>query len=565
MVNYTSGRAYRNNRGPLSQIPESPVMTSTKRPRTKSLPLVDDRSIVMPTKEHTLKSMLSDREAERRMRSLTDNYRFKAYFEPPVDLAASLKAMRKDLSDVPVLGVDGKVTDVYAKFEADKKLSAADKELIWKCLALVREAFLRMENVDPSIGKAPSRGGYQWNMNWKHIRAEIDQVLEAATLLNLNAADTRDAIIASIFSDSIKTTGNFIVHNIHGAQGAAQALSCFLDPRDPDNLATIERIMRAVREHQIAPPEFMARVVTILIAKKMQGRGEVKTDTVCGAGQNGSIERIYSKISDPFNKTHLNVDLTRIAFDEEERRLLSLIEIEAWYVPHPDNPDSKIAHAVIAGDHSINYNHPEGFAKIALIRGPDTEAIFEDPTVLHSLDSAVNSFADSFRVIRPEVHSLAISGLRRTKTAVERVTGIMRELFSGIIVGPKETPTTGIEKVMQAIERAHEKDPQLFTVEHKRISGAGRDYTDKAIEHIGNLLQCWFDTQGSIPFNPKDSIEPGAGKLPYWNTSLRYPDRDENGRVDLSTLNDLERKQFAFAEKIREIAVELLRAEQWIF
>lgn len=540
-------------------------MTTSKRPRTKSMPVVTDHGSVVPTKAHTLKNMLTDREADKKLRALTDNYRFKAYFVAPVDMAASLKAMRKDLSEVPVLGLDGKVTDVFAKFEADKKISAEDKELIWKCLTLVREAFLRMENIDPSIGKPPVRGGYQWNMNWKHIRAEIDQVLEAANLLGLNPVETRDAIIASIFSDSIKTKSNFIIHNIHGAYGAAQALSYVLDVRDPDNLATIERIARAVREHQIAPPEFMARVVTILIQKKLQGRGEAKTDTVCDIGQNGAIEHIYGKISDPFNKKHLNVDLTKIAFDQEEHRLLSLIEIDEWYVPHPENSDSKIAHAVIAGDHSINYNHPEGFAKIALIRGPDTEAIFEDPTVLHSLDSAVNSFADSFRVIRPEVHSLAISGLRRTKTAVERVTRIMRELFSGIIIGPKEAPTTGIQKVLQAIEKAHDKDPELFTVEHKRISGAGREYTDKVVEHIGMLLQDWFDTQGSIPFNPKDSIEPGALKLPYWNTSLKYPDRDENGRVDLSTLNELERKQFAFAERIREIAVELLRAEQWIF
>jgi hypothetical protein len=480
-------------------------------------------------------------------------------------MQASIKAMRTDLSEVPVMGKDGKVTDVFAKFEADELMSAEDKELIWKCLTLVREAFLRMENIDPAVGKPPVRGGYQWNMNWKHIRAEIDQVLEAAKLLNCSASETRDAIIASIFSDSIKTKGNFIVHNIHGAYGAAQALSYILDVRDPDNLATIERIAQAVREHQIAPPEFMARVATILIQKKLQGRGELKTDTVCDIGQNGAIENIYSKISDPFNKHHLNVDLTKIAFNQEEHRLLKLIEIDEWYVPHPENAHSKIAHAVIAGDHSINYNHPEGFAKIALIRGPDTEAIFEDPTVLHSLDSAVNSFADSFRVIRPEVHSLALSGLRRTKTAVERVTRIMRELFSGIIIGPKEEQTTGIEKVLQAIEKAHDKEPELFTVEHKRISGAGREYTDKVVEHIGNLLQDWFDTQGGIPFNPKSGVEPGALKLPYWNTSLKYPERDEHGRVDLSTLNELERKQFAFAERIREIAVELLRAEQWIF
>ncbi|HEY9676722.1 MAG TPA: hypothetical protein V6C76_01875 [Drouetiella sp.] len=541
------------------------MSSTSKRPRTKTIPVVDDRSVSVPPAHHALKSMLSDKEAEARMRVLTDENRFKANFVVPEDMAASMKAMRKDLSQVPVLGADGKVTDVYSKFEADPKLAPGDKELIWKCLAMVRESLLRLENVDPRLNAAPVRGGYQWNMNWKHIRAEIDQVLEAARLLNLNSIETRDAVIASIFSDSIKTTGNFIIHNIHGAQGAAQAVSCFLDPRDPENLASIERMVRAVREHQIAPPEFMARVVSIILSKKLQGKGENKSDTVCDTGQHGLIDSIYKKIADPFNKEYLNEELTRINFTDEERALLKLISIDEWYVPHPDNPESKIAHAVIAGDHSINYNHPEGFAKIALIRGPDTQAIFEDPTVLHSLDSAVLSFADSFRVIRPEVHSLALSGLRRTKTAVERVTAIMRELFSGIIVGPKEEQTTGINKIAQAIDKAHERDPQLFIIENKRISGAGRNHTDKVVAHIGALLQGWFDEHGNIPFNPKSATEPGALKLPYWNTPLKYPDRDEDGRVDLSTLTELERKQFAFAELIREIAVELLRAEQWIF
>ncbi len=35
--------------------------------------------------------------------------------------------------------------------------------------------------------------------------------------------------------------------------------------------------------------------------------------------------------------------------------------------------------------------------------------------------------------------------------------------------------------------------------------------------------------------------------------------------LNLQELNELELKQFLFAGKIREIVVELLRAEQWIF
>jgi hypothetical protein len=237
-------------------------------------------------------------------------------------------------------------------------------------------------------------------------------------------------------------------------------------------------------------------------------------------------------------------------------------------VPHPDKPDARIAHAVIAGDHSINYNHPDGFAKIALIRGPDTEALFEDPTVLDSLDSAVASFADSFRVLLPEVQPMAIAGLRRTQAAVERVTAIMRELFSGVIIGTREICVSGAQKVAEAIERAHERHPELFIVDTTEAFQASQKSTEKAVENVALILQEWLDSHGgTLPFNPKSSIpaEPGSAKLPFWNAPLVYPERDSNGILDLDKLSELQRNQFYFAGRIRDIAVELLRAEQWIY
>lgn len=509
-------------------------------------------------------------EIKRRMEVLTDHYRFRDHFRQPKDLKLSLQALKSDLCEVPVVGGQGEVTDVYSKIEAETHLSRADKDLIWNCMAIVRDAFLRLEMPDQSTsgkiakGATLACGGYQWNMNWKHTRAEIDQVLEASKLLQLEADELRDAILASIFSDAIKTRQNFIVHNIHGAQGAALALSYLMDLSDERNIKSIERITEAVKQHQITPPEFMARAVTILIGKKLH----VKNANYLERGPDAkALNSIYKKISDPLNTDHLTEDLTRIDFTAQERELLKLIEIEDWFVPHPQNPNSKIADAIIAGDHSINYNHPEGFAKIALIRGPDTEAIFEDPTIHHSLDSAVSSFADSFRVIRPEVQPLAVAGLRRCKTAVERVTAIMRELFCGIVVGPTDLRASGILKIADAINRAHTRHADLFTVAPNQLSNAGRDYTDKAVARVAEILQNWLDNYGAIPFNPKSEhgMEPGGGKLPFWNAPLKYPPRDEQGQPNMAALTALEARQFAFAEKIREIAVELLRAEQWIY
>ena len=245
------------------------------------------------------------------------------------------------------------------------------------------------------------------------------------------------------------------------------------------------------------------------------------------------------------------------------------IGIEDWWVPHPDVPASKLAHALITGDHSINYNNPEGFAKIALIRGPATEAIFEDATIYDSLESAMASFADSFNILLPAVRPLALSGIRRTHLAVTRVLRMMTELFSGVVEGPRELAAnmTGHDRIQQAMNRAREKNPDLFSTENIYTSEAGKQYLARSMERVGSLLEEWHSKYGEIPFTPRDSFhsEPGPGRLPFWNASLKYPRRGEHGQMLIDSLSPHEQKQFAFAQRIREIAVELLRAEQWFF
>jgi hypothetical protein len=444
--------------------------------------------------------------------------------------------------------------------------------LIWKCLGVVRNAFKTLEATHRSRREEK---GYQWNMNWKHIRAEIDQVLEASRLLKLDPERTRDAILASIFSDCAKNRKNFIIHNIHGAQAAELILKQLLDLNLEENKLALDRIVRAVKEHQIAPPEFMARVVAIMICHRLSlGKFERLEETQEAVQEEDLSSRlvkqlvlsIFNKIKEPFDKTYLNEDLATVNFSHAERQLLVNIGVEDWFVPHPENPDSLIAHAVIAGDHSINYNHPEGFAKIALLRGPDTEEIFEDPTIHHSLDSAVRSFSDSFRVIRPEVQRLAVDGLRKTMLALARVTAVMNELFSGLVVGPRLGASEHI-RAAQAVARARTREPELFGVAEKKIPEIAHQQLREAMNNVDTILDDWHDTYGEIPFNPKSAqnAKPGPGTLPFWNTPLTYPPRDEQGDIELEKMSELEKRQFHFATRIRAIAVELLRAESWVF
>jgi len=508
---------------------------------------------------------------QNRLLELSDNGKWKELFPPLADEHKSLSALTHDLTEVPVLSADGQVTNVYDKIESEHLLKREDKDIIWRCLTLVREAYLKLEAEETG----GAHRGYQWNMNWKHTRAELDQVYEASKILQLTSDEMRDAIIASIFSDAVKTRNNFIIHNIHGSQAAAQALSYLWDISNAENMKSIERIVLAIKQHQIAPPKFMATTVAKMLSGKLNldnferfHHNPSSQDKQRNNDQH-TICSIYLKITNPFTKEYLTPDLALIDFTKQEHEALQLISIDDWYVPHPDVPGSKIAHALIAGDHSINYNNPDGFAKIALIRGPGTESVFEDATIYDSLESAMASFADSFNILLPEVKNLALRGIRRTQMAVIRVLRIMTELLSGVTVGPRDSAhmITGSERVELAMQRARQKQPEVFHSDVAFSSEMGHEYRNRSMQRVGAILQEWQNEYGDIPFSPRPTglVEPGPGRLPFWNVPLKYPRRGANGEQLLNTLSHHELTQFAFAKRIREIAVELLRAEQWFY
>ena len=502
--------------------------------------------------------------------SVTDNFKFLENFRRPGQLTVENELTRRDLEEVPVLDADhNEVLNARHKLERDQFLRSNDKELIWSCLTLVRLNFQRLD----STAQPSKSSSYQWEMNWKHTRAEVNQVYEAARLLNLDQEESRDAIIASIFSDAVKNRSNFLIHNIHGAQAAACGLSQLMRTDDGPGKKSITRIVKAIKEHQVAPPQFMAQVIAAQLCR-IHGINPAKLNDweATWSSENEAdkfipgIKGIYDKVSDPFKTEHLTDDRERIKFDAQEKELLAELNIEDWFVPHPESESSKISHVVIAGDHCINYNHPEGFAKIAMLRGPNTDPLFHDDTIYTSLASAVASFSDSYKILRPEIQPMAIAGLRRTKTAVERVAAIMRELFSGIVYGgDNPNDKSGSRSVDQAVERARQKHAELFNQDNSKMSALSKAYRRRAMESVGEVLQQWFDVDGELPFESGSQKTPGDLRLPYWNAPLTYAPRLPNGFYDVSKFSDLEERQYAFAQKIREIAVELLRAEEWVF
>jgi hypothetical protein len=348
-----------------------------------------------------------------RLASLTLLDKHAALFPPRADLRPALRALRHDLTEVRVLGPDGQVMDVYEKLMAEPRLRPAQKQRIFRVLAEVRDAYLRVDNAEPPGSRDK---GYQI-VNWKHTRAEIDQVLEAAKLARLQPQQIEDAILGSIFSDAVKVPGNFIVHNIDGSAAAAHVLARYFDPAVGRNLVRIAAIATLIREHQVSPPGFMGGIARTLITKKLG---------TPSAEQDATLASIVAKISRPFAAPLVFDEGAAIDFNAAERELLAVVDVHEWRVPHPRTHWYGPSRAVIDGDCLINYACPDGWAKIAAIRGPDTQPFFEDPTIFDSLHSAKKSFDDALSVMSEPAHALAEAGLARTRRAIRTIRDKMR-------------------------------------------------------------------------------------------------------------------------------------------
>ncbi len=337
-------------------------------------------------------------------------------FPEPTNTRSSLKGLRGDLAEV-VVQDGGRVTDVYEKIMADTVLGHRQKQRIFRVLAEVRDSYLR---IDGALAAGASNKGYQI-VNWKHTRAEIDQVLEAARLWHLSADDTEDALLASIFSDAVKTPQNFITHNIDGAAAAALVLSRYFDVHTPKNAARLRGVVQAAKEHQIGPPAFMATMARAILSGKLGDRAQAHKP---------QLDSIHKKISRPFDRAQLNEDGSAIAFSREEMALLGEIGVHEWTVPHEGSSHYGVSRAVIDGDSLINYASPDGWAKIAALRGPDTQPFFEDATVFDSLYSAKQSYDDAMSVISEPARPLAKMGLERTRGAVKRMRDGVQRWFA---------------------------------------------------------------------------------------------------------------------------------------
>lgn len=554
-------------------------------------------------------------------------------------------ALRKDLLDVKVTRDGGGVADVWSKFEADPKLSIEQKDRIFNVLAESKHYYAETvpKQVEADLRAKAARGELDLNapvkdaevrarlergeitpaeariqdgviasrnyqeVNWKHTRGEIDQVLESTRLRpNMTANQVEDAILGSIYSDMVKSPSNFIVHNIDGARAASEILPKHFDMSVPGNAERVQGIVTAIKEHQIGPPQFMSDMNEMFIGGSVKSQltnnvtalktasggtlseadaailaglekrlaptfgsiptrqplSEAEVQFLKNAGKASNpndpekllrdykeyldnINEIKRKISDPLNPANHTPDGSQLAFTDAEKRLLNRIGVQDWTVPHEGSPHYLASRSIIDGDSLINYATPDGWAKIAAIRGPDTPFAF-DKTVFDSLASAKASYNDAFKVMSDEARTLGQKGVALTEDAVQRVRtsvnvdGVANDGMEGWLKRTVEQRGQQYgygDTVRQRIWESEEFKRQMADVESQlRAKGAPQAEIDAA----------------------KEALKARVDKVSFWD-----PDA-----IPLSQL-----KQFGFtdadiqarmqlAREIRSNMVDRLRAEQ---
>ncbi len=365
----------------------------------------------------------------------------------------SLALVASELKDVRAIDANGKPSSAYESLMTDKTLTDRQKQNILDNMSEIREHFASYRvgdrmHPDPEV-------------NWIHTQGEMAKVLEVGRKAGLKPDELEDALLASMYSDSVKFTfpppkgaeANFFTHHLDGALAAHEALTRKGFPPE-----RVDRIVQAIKEHQIAPPEFMGNLYlnfkmkpglddllkkgTITPERHAELAVVLKEMTV--VGEDGvSRLRPIAQVND-WPKVRNADGSWEVALTPDQRELFKLAGIEHWSTPvNPvDTPGFKqlskveqeallskykISSTLIDGDGVDNYATLGGASKIVAIRGPGTN--FKDGNVWQSIDSIDASYKDTYSVLSPKGREVADASLaQRNAMLHDEQSGIKAQM-----------------------------------------------------------------------------------------------------------------------------------------
>jgi YD repeat-containing protein len=366
----------------------------------------------------------------------------------------AVERVKGDLTEVRGLGADGKHTSVLDSLTNDTTLSAQQKENILRNLAEVRQHY--------AAYRAGDRMHPDSEINWIHTQGELGRVMQSARANNLTATQMEDAMLASMYSDSVKfafpppegVQANFFTHHLDGAIQAREVLTRQGYPPE-----RIDTIVQAIKEHQIAPPEFMgflyynsinggigAREAAGKITAQEATELRKTLSTMLGKdSQNRTVIRNIANVNEA-PKIQTADGNWEVDFSPKEREVLKMAGIDKWSVPQDPTLSAefkqltvaeqnrrisqfKVAQTLIDGDAIDNYATLTGASKIVALRTPYPGSSFVDKTVWGSVKTIDDSFTDARAVLSPRGRELADEALaQRNQILEDKETGIRAQM-----------------------------------------------------------------------------------------------------------------------------------------
>ncbi|MBA3993304.1 MAG: hypothetical protein C0469_07235, partial [Cyanobacteria bacterium DS2.3.42] len=380
-------------------------------------------------------------------------------------------------------------------------------------------------------------------VNWIHTQGELGRVIDSAKAAGLTPNQTEDALLASMFSDSLKTKANFTTHHMDGELAAEHILKNKLGGEFTQE--RLDGILHAVREHQIAPPEFMAMIYGGAIRRSM---GRALTDE-----ENGALGSLLKKMSSPFKSPTVDAPGggKMLELTDAERALLNRTGADNWYVPSENTPWYKMSRALIDGDGIDNYATPGGLSKIIQIRGPETGPFFKDGNFRFenaeraagtppnsSQQSWRDSFNDFTNVASPDglkiARAAAFEAEEASLKAQTRVDAWLRERLG--IPANQELP----------VVPGWTGKPKLDSAGKPLIGPNGRVVMQPDNVKYPDYEQKWWDVH----------MKPAGARTPEEKAFYEDPANRYRG------LNEQQIKEFKLAQEIRDRYAAELRKEQ---
>jgi hypothetical protein len=370
----------------------------------------------------------------------------------PSRVQDAVESVKSDLKDVRGINASGEETSVLDSLTTDPTLSDTQKATILRNLAEVREHFASYRSGD--------RMHPDPEINWVHTQGELGRVMESARANKLTPNEMEDAMLASMYSDSVKfgfpapegASPNFFTHHLDGAIAADESLSKQGYPQD-----RIDSIVQAIKEHQVAPPKFMGKLY--------QGRLRQAIDTLHTSGKlsdakleefNQTLKEMTSVEPNGNNVIHDIAYVNdapkvqtadgnwEVAFTPKQKELLELAGIDKWSVPIDPTTTTdfnqlssteqaklisnyKVASTLIDGDAIDNYATLGGASKIVALRKPGGG--FVDDTIWKSVGTIDESYEDTYPLLSPGGKRLADATLANRNSALnDETTGIRAQM-----------------------------------------------------------------------------------------------------------------------------------------